>query len=153
MGVTRKIVTKGNGTDRPKKGDDVTIEYTGNLYDESKGAKSDFRGKQCVNPHVVLAVYHRISKYNAKRLLRFDTSRGRGPFKTQIGTGKVIKGTLHRVWWLAEESVRRLTHIRMGRGCPGDEFRRESHLDYLRVRLSLRGSTLASPLPIHWGVD
>jgi len=50
MGVTRKIVTKGNGTDKPKAGDEVTIEYTGNLYDESKGAKDDFRGKQCVPP-------------------------------------------------------------------------------------------------------
>lgn len=68
MGVTRKIVTKGNGTDRPKKGDTVTIEYTGNLYDEAKGSKSDFRGKQ------------------------FDSSKGRGPFKTEIGIGKVIKG-------------------------------------------------------------
>lgn len=48
MGVTRKIITKGNGTDRPKKGDNVTIEYTGNLYDEAKGSKNDFRGKQYV---------------------------------------------------------------------------------------------------------
>ncbi|KAL9076495.1 MAG: hypothetical protein Q9161_000826 [Pseudevernia consocians] len=46
MGVTRKIVTKGNGSDRPKKGDIVTIEYTGNLYEESKGSKNDFRGQQ-----------------------------------------------------------------------------------------------------------
>lgn len=68
MGVTRKIVTKGNGTDKPKKGDQVTIEYTGNLYDEAKGSKDNFRGKQ------------------------FDSSKGRGPFKTQIGVGKVIKG-------------------------------------------------------------
>lgn len=67
MGVTRKIITKGNGTDRPKKGDSVTIEYTGNLYDEAN-SKNDFRGKQ------------------------FDTSKGRGPFKTEIGVGKVIKG-------------------------------------------------------------
>lgn len=49
MGVTRKVLTKGNGTDRPKKGDTVTIEYTGNLYDESKGSKADFRGKQYVS--------------------------------------------------------------------------------------------------------
>lgn len=53
MGVTRKIVTRGNGTDRPKVGDEVTIDYTGNLYDESKGANADFRGKQCVAPHAV----------------------------------------------------------------------------------------------------
>ena len=48
MGVTRKNVTKGNGTDKPKKGDQVTIEYTGNLYDEAKGSKDNFRGKQYV---------------------------------------------------------------------------------------------------------
>lgn len=50
MGVTRKIVTKGNGTDKPKVGDEVTIDYTGNLYDESKGAGADFRGKEYVPP-------------------------------------------------------------------------------------------------------
>ena len=26
---------------------------------------------------------------------RFDSSKGRGAFKTEIGVGKVIKGTLH----------------------------------------------------------
>ena len=50
MGVEKKIITKGNGQDLPNRGDEVTIEYTGNLYDESKGAAADFRGKQCVTP-------------------------------------------------------------------------------------------------------
>lgn len=45
MGVTRKVVSPGKGSDKPKKGDQVTIEYTGNLYDESE-ASNDFRGKQ-----------------------------------------------------------------------------------------------------------
>jgi FK506-binding protein 1 len=45
MGVTRKILKPGNGADKPKKGDEVTIEYTGNLYDE-KFADNDYRGKQ-----------------------------------------------------------------------------------------------------------
>lgn len=54
MGVTKKVVTKGNGTDIPKKGDEVTIEYTGNLYDESKGEKADYRGAQYV-PHPMSA--------------------------------------------------------------------------------------------------
>ncbi|KAI4169868.1 MAG: hypothetical protein Q9188_002729 [Gyalolechia gomerana] len=67
MGVERKVLKKGNGTDKPKKGDEVTIEYTGNLYDESK-ADNDYRGKQ------------------------FDTSIDRGDFKTKIGVGKVIRG-------------------------------------------------------------
>ena len=45
MGVTRKLLKEGNGVDRPKKGDEVTIEYTGNLYDSSK-ADNDYRGTQ-----------------------------------------------------------------------------------------------------------
>lgn len=45
MGVDRKVLKEGNGTDKPKKGDLVTIEYTGNLYDKSK-ADNDFRGQQ-----------------------------------------------------------------------------------------------------------
>lgn len=48
MGVTRKVLKQGNGTDKPKKGDIVTIQYTGNLYDESKGANNDYRGKEYV---------------------------------------------------------------------------------------------------------
>lgn len=48
MGVTRKILKQGDGTERPKKGDEVTIEYTGNLYDSSVGPEKDFRGKQYV---------------------------------------------------------------------------------------------------------
>lgn len=45
MGVTIKILKPGNGTDNPKPGDEVTIEYTGNLYDE-KHADNDYRGEQ-----------------------------------------------------------------------------------------------------------
>lgn len=45
MGVTRKVLKEGNGKDKPAKGDEVTIEYTGNLHDE--GAQhNDYRGKQ-----------------------------------------------------------------------------------------------------------
>lgn len=35
----------GNGQDYPKQGDEVTIEYTGNLYDESK-ADNNYRGAE-----------------------------------------------------------------------------------------------------------
>lgn len=46
MGVTKETIKEGNGADYPKKGDEVTIEYTGNLYDESKGQEHHFRGTQ-----------------------------------------------------------------------------------------------------------
>ena len=48
MGVTKKVIKEGNGTDRPSNGDEVTIEYTGNLYDPSVDPEKDFRGKQYV---------------------------------------------------------------------------------------------------------
>ncbi|KAK4963737.1 Fork head 1 [Elasticomyces elasticus] len=67
MGVTKQLIKEGNGTDKPKKGDQVTMEYTGNLYDQSK-ASSGYKGKQ------------------------FDSSVGRGDFQTKIGVGQVIKG-------------------------------------------------------------
>ncbi|KAK5132442.1 FK506-binding protein 1B [Meristemomyces frigidus] len=65
MGVTKKQLVAGNGVDKPKAGDNITMEYTGNLYDQSA---ADNKGKQ------------------------FDSSVGRGDFKTQIGVGQVIKG-------------------------------------------------------------
>lgn len=68
MGYERKVVKAGDGVNKPKKGDLVTIQYTGNLFDKSMGEQNDFRGKQ------------------------FDTSDGRGDFETPIGTGRVIKG-------------------------------------------------------------
>lgn len=42
MGVTKNLIKSGNGTDRPKKGDTVTMEYTGWIYEN--GGK----GNQCV---------------------------------------------------------------------------------------------------------
>jgi len=66
VGVIKEVLKPGNGVDRPKKGDNVAMEYTGWLYDSS--IPGDHRGAQ------------------------FDSSVGRGDFKTQIGTGQVIKG-------------------------------------------------------------
>jgi FKBP-type peptidyl-prolyl cis-trans isomerase len=67
MGVTKKVLTPGNGTDKPKAGDKVAMIYTGWLEDTSK---DDNKGKQ------------------------FDSSvgRGDGTFPVNIGTGQVIKG-------------------------------------------------------------
>ncbi|EGP85712.1 unnamed protein product [Zymoseptoria tritici ST99CH_1A5] len=58
MGVTKELISAGDGQTRAQKGDTITMEYTGTL--ES--------GKQ------------------------FDSSVGRGDFKTKIGVGQVIKG-------------------------------------------------------------
>lgn len=45
MGVSRKVIEPGNGVDHPKKGDEVTIEYTGCLYDP-KEKDNEHRGTQ-----------------------------------------------------------------------------------------------------------
>lgn len=45
MGVTKEQISPGNGVDKPKAGDTITMEYTGNLYDEKAANK---KGKQCV---------------------------------------------------------------------------------------------------------
>ena len=45
MGVEKKVINPGNGVDLPQKGDDVTMEYTGYLYDTAQAA-NDFKGKK-----------------------------------------------------------------------------------------------------------
>lgn len=66
MGVTKTMISPGNGVDKPQKGDKITMEYTGNLYDpNAPGGKGD----------------------------KFDSSVGRGDFVTDIGVGRLIKGT------------------------------------------------------------
>lgn len=67
MGVTKTTITEGNGPS-PNKGDTVTMLYTGWLKnaDGSKGKEFDSTQKP-----------------------------GRGPFKTAIGVGRVIKGKRH----------------------------------------------------------
>ncbi|KAL5411590.1 FK506 binding protein proline rotamase rapamycin-binding protein [Paraphaeosphaeria minitans] len=64
MGVTKTTITEGNGPS-PNKGDQVTMLYTGWLKnaDGSKGKEFDSTQKP-----------------------------GRGPFKTAIGVGRVIRG-------------------------------------------------------------
>lgn len=65
MGVQKTVISEGSGPS-PAKGDTVTMEYTGWLRDESKPEQ---KGNQ------------------------FDSTTGRGPFRTAIGVGRVIKGT------------------------------------------------------------
>ncbi|THX10784.1 hypothetical protein D6D13_05259 [Aureobasidium pullulans] len=64
MGVDKQLIQKGNESDYPKNGDNVTMEYTGWLAE----ADGKTKGKQ------------------------FDSSVGRGDFDVPIGTGRVIKG-------------------------------------------------------------
>lgn len=45
MGVEKKVLKDGNGTDKPKAGDTVTMEYTGWLYDAS-ASDNGFKGKK-----------------------------------------------------------------------------------------------------------
>lgn len=47
MGYDRKVLNAGNGTDTPKEGDTVRVEYTGYLFDGSKGANNNV-GEQYV---------------------------------------------------------------------------------------------------------
>ncbi|KAK4939974.1 hypothetical protein LTR10_019826 [Elasticomyces elasticus] len=65
--LEKRVNTPGNGTDYPKRGDTVTMDYTGWLYDPAKAA-NDYKGKQ------------------------FDSSVGRADFVVQIGIGRVIPG-------------------------------------------------------------
>ncbi|KAF1353861.1 hypothetical protein BDV97DRAFT_375725 [Delphinella strobiligena] len=67
MGVTKKVLSQGNGSDKPKAGDNVSMVYTGWLEDTSKPENKG---------------------------LQFDSSvgRGDGTFPVRIGTGQVIKG-------------------------------------------------------------
>lgn len=125
MGVTKTTIVEGNGPS-PTKGDQVTMLYTGWLKNPD-GSK----GKQ------------------------FDTTEkpGRGPFKTEIGVGRVIKGKAFVYHPLAlhpslENLIVTIIYMastadtfRLGRGRRADEARREGfvgHLQRLRLRQPVR---------------
>ncbi|KAE8352269.1 peptidyl-prolyl cis-trans isomerase [Aspergillus coremiiformis] len=65
MGVTKELISPGNGQDYPQKGDNIAMDYTGWLYDTSKPGN---KGTQ------------------------FDSSESRGPLKVPIGVGSLIRG-------------------------------------------------------------
>ncbi|KAI9817935.1 MAG: FK506 binding protein proline rotamase rapamycin-binding protein [Thelocarpon impressellum] len=96
MGVEKKVLRGGNGTDYPKKGDTITIEYTGFIFDP---ASSDTKGE------------------------KFDSSVGRGDFVTKIGVGEVIRGWDEGVTQMSLGEKARLTissdYAYGDRGFPG----------------------------------
>ena len=47
MGVTKKVLRKGNGVDKPNIGDEVIIDYTGYLYD-AHAASNNYMGDELV---------------------------------------------------------------------------------------------------------
>ena len=87
--LDRKVLSSGNDTDYPKVGDEVTIEYTGWLYDSSK-PDQEYKGKK----YVIFSGLRMIPSVSCSNLMnhRFDSSVGRSDFKTQIGCGRVIQG-------------------------------------------------------------
>ncbi|OCT51110.1 hypothetical protein CLCR_09333 [Cladophialophora carrionii] len=86
--LDKKLLSAGNNVDYPKSGDEVTIEYTGWLYDASK-ANEDYKGDKYVTASRATAAAS-VSRSDLGD--RFDSSVGRGDFKTQIGVGRVIQG-------------------------------------------------------------
>lgn len=86
MGVTKTTLTEGTGV-TPQKGQTVVIEYTGWLKDPSKPG---MKGTQYVStPRPMQGVKALLITVNHRR---FDSSVGRGDFKTKIGVGQVIRG-------------------------------------------------------------
>ncbi|RMZ87631.1 hypothetical protein DV736_g5138, partial [Chaetothyriales sp. CBS 134916] len=63
--LEKLVLREGNKSDFPKRGDEVAMHYTGWLY---AAGKPNNRGE------------------------KFDSSDGRGDFKTRIGVGRVIQG-------------------------------------------------------------
>lgn len=53
MGVTKEILSPGNGQQFPKPGDQISMHYTGCLYDENAPNKM---GKQYVFPLLSLSL-------------------------------------------------------------------------------------------------
>ena len=58
MGVEKTLISEGDGTTKPQKGDTVSMEYTGWLHDTSK---PDNKGKQYVTT-ISLPSMHRTDR-------------------------------------------------------------------------------------------
>ena len=94
--LQKEVIRQGNGTDKPKAGDTVTMDYTGWLYE---AGQPENRGKQYV--------LKRLRWSFLAYMFRFDSSKDRGEFETKIGVKKVIQGMspLHDYCKLAHQTI------------------------------------------------
>ncbi|KAK5069105.1 hypothetical protein LTR51_008817, partial [Lithohypha guttulata] len=95
----KKITKQGDGQTYPKKGDTVTMEYTGNwrlhgicgmIVTVLKVGSMTLMQQTTeeISKHTRLVV----SRLGPNNKNRFDSSLGREDFKTAIGVGRVIQG-------------------------------------------------------------
>ncbi|KAL6173239.1 hypothetical protein ACJQWK_00800 [Exserohilum turcicum] len=82
MGVEKTVARPGNGTDFPKKNDEICVEYTGTMT-------STHRQRQNLT-QATGWLYDDEAPDN--KGTQFDTSLGRGDLTTPIGAGRVIRG-------------------------------------------------------------
>lgn len=88
--INKKLIKAGNGKDYPRAGDEVIIEYTGWLHDPAAAANNN-KGTKSV-PSDSIAHQNLPIPLLTPLHFRFDSSVGRGDFKTKIGVGRVIPG-------------------------------------------------------------
>lgn len=86
--LQKEVIREGNGIQKPKVGENVTIEYTGWLYDDNQ---PDKRGKSYVAQGAHLAI--QCLSFDLDQYLSFDSSIGRPDFTVPIGVQRVIQGT------------------------------------------------------------
>jgi len=102
MGVTKQQVKAGNGTDKPKSGDNITMEYTGWLHDLSAVNQ---KGKQCVMIHC----YIFCKAQKSPGLIH--------PSGVAISKHPLVSGVSSRVQWFhLTHQNSTLTVARLGRG-------------------------------------
>lgn len=82
--LDKQVLSQGNGSDYPKKGDQVAMIYTGWLYDANA---TNNRGTKYVD-----STQSSQTTVSANVGHRFDSSVGKGDFLTPIGVGRVIQG-------------------------------------------------------------
>jgi FK506-binding protein 1 len=89
MGVTKEIIREGDGTNFPKKGEQLSMHYKGSLASDGTQVQYDGIGKTERKPE-------RLFRSQAAHIhcnFQFDSSYDRGkPFSFTIGKREVIRG-------------------------------------------------------------